>query len=86
MADEKTQKTIIFETIKKNIVEILPDLADREIKIENNLTELGANSLDRSEIAILSMQDLNLKIPLIELGSVHNINDLVNLFYAKSKG
>ena len=85
MANHNLTQEQIFEAIKKNIVAILPDLAGRDIKRENNLTELGANSLDRTEIAIMSMEDLNLKIPVVEFGEVHNLDDLVNLFYSKSK-
>ncbi len=75
---------VIFEAIKKNIILILPELDSREIKKDDNLTELGANSLDRSEIVIKSMEDLQLQVPLVELGQVHNLRDLINVFLKKA--
>ena len=79
-------KEDVFQVVKKNIFEVLPFLSDKDIYIENNLKDLGANSIDRVEIATLSMEDLNVKIPPIEFGDVKNLEGLVNLLYEKANG
>ncbi len=73
----------IFQTIKKNVIEILPDIQQEKITIEKRLKDLGANSIDRMEIVTMTMEDLELKVPLIEFGDVNNIEGLVNVFYEK---
>ena len=71
----------IFSLIKHNVYEILPDIDTSNIGINNSLKDLGANSIDRMEIITMTMEDLNIKLSLIELGKAKNINDLVNIFY-----
>jgi polyketide biosynthesis acyl carrier protein len=79
-------KQDVFQVVKKNIFEVLPFLSGKEIHIENNLKDFGANSIDRVEIVTLSMEDLNVKIPPIEFGDVKNLEGLVNLLYEKANG
>lgn len=74
-------KEMIFEVIKKNIRDVLPDLADLDIKRETLLIDLGLNSLDKADIVIRSMQDLNLSIPLRDLENFLRLDDLVNFFF-----
>lgn len=77
-------KDDIFEVVKNSIMEILPDISPTDIKIQGSLRDLGANSIDRMEIVFKSMEALNIKIPLVELGTVKNIQGLVDLLYEKS--
>lgn len=77
MADKQE----IFDIIKKNTLFILPDVQEHDIQIEVSLKDLGANSLDRTDIALQSMEDLNLKMPLAKLGGAKNIKDLVDILY-----
>lgn len=76
-------KDQIFSIIKQNIVDVVPDLANRTIAIEDSLKDLGANSVDRAEIIIKSMAALQLKVPLVEFGQAKNIQELVNIFASK---
>ena len=76
-------KEEVFEVVKKNIVDILPDVVDGDIRISDQLKDLGANSVDRADIVIQSMEDLNLKLSLVELGVAKNIEGLVSLFHQK---
>lgn len=69
-------KDEIFQIIKENIIEIIPELSDRKIHPEDSLKMLGANSVDRAEILIKSMASLKVKAPLIEFAQAKNINDL----------
>ncbi len=76
-------KNDLFEIIKSNVVSIIPDIPRDKIQIDKSLTELGANSIDRMEIVIKTLEDLKLKIPLVELGKVSNLQGLVTLLYEK---
>lgn len=76
----------VFNVIKNNIVSVLPDIKPEQIKKEGSLKDLGANSLDRNEIIIQSMQDLGVKIPLVELGKANTIQELVKIYVDNSKG
>lgn len=73
----------VFAIVEKNIREVLFDLDGAEIPIEASLKDLGANSLDRADITVMCMEDLRLKIPMVEFGGLSNIRGLVELLTAK---
>ena len=73
----------VFNVVKKNIREVLAHLNGQEIPIEASLKDLGANSLDRADITVQCMEDLQIKIPLVEFGGINNIEGLVNLLTRK---
>ncbi len=74
----------IFNIVKESIAEILPEIDIESLKVEDSLRELGANSIDRADIIIDTMEALGLKIPLVEFGNLANIKEIVDLFYEKS--
>lgn len=76
-------KDDIFLQLKNIIIEILPDILPEQIKIEESLRNLGANSIDRMDIVIKAMEDLKIKIPLVEFGMVNNLQGLVDLLYSR---
>lgn len=76
-------KEDIFQIIKNNIADIVPEILEKGIKIEDSLKDLGANSVDRMDIVIKTMETLGIKIPLVELGRAANIQSLVDLLYEK---
>lgn len=76
-------KEQVFEVVKDSIVEFLPDVSRDDICIEESLRDLGANSIDRMDIVIKSMEALGIKIPMVEFGKVKNIQGLVDLLYDK---
>jgi len=76
-------KNEIFAIVKNNIVDVLFDVDETAITPEISLKALGANSIDRVSIVSQSMEDLQLKLSMVELGSANNIEGLVDLFYAK---
>jgi polyketide biosynthesis acyl carrier protein len=75
------EKTDIFVVIKKHIKTILPNVRDEDIKIEGKMADLGANSIDRSDIVIQTMEELQLKIPLVTLGQAKNLQDLTDILH-----
>ena len=76
-------KEQIFQVIKENIIEILPELENRTITPSDSLKILGANSIDRAEILIKSMAALKIKAPLVEFGQAKNIEELIEILLLK---
>ena len=77
-------KEQIFEIIKRNLLEVLPDLPADSIVPSQSMKHLGANSLDRADVVIQTKEELGLKFPLYELGAVENLQGLVDFFHAKA--
>lgn len=73
----------IFTIIKQKIIDVIPEIANRDISINDSLRELGANSVDRAEILIETMSALQLKVPLVDFGQAKNIADIVSVFLRK---
>ncbi|MEV0593885.1 phosphopantetheine-binding protein [Nonomuraea cavernae] len=71
--------TQIFETVKENVLKVLPDLRPGDVTAEGTLTDLGANSVDRADVVTMSMEDLGLTVPVSEFQEVHDIRSLVDL-------
>ena len=76
----------VFTTVKANIMEVLPDIPAADITIDKRLKDLGANSVDRMEVVTLSMEDLGLKIPLVEFAGITNIESLVQFLHSRKNG
>jgi polyketide biosynthesis acyl carrier protein len=75
-------KEEVLSVLKKVVTEIIPDIEPELIKPEESLRDLGANSVDRMDIVIEVMEELKLKIPLVEFGKVNNIQGLVDLLHS----
>lgn len=69
----------IFETVKQNVLKVLPDLRPDDVTTEGTLTDLGANSVDRADVVTMSMEDLGLTVPVSEFQEVHDIRSLVDV-------
>lgn len=76
-------KKDIFEIVTNNICEVLPELIGYDFKETDELIDLGANSIDRSEIINLTLEKLELPIPRTELSVAQNIGELVEVIYGK---
>lgn len=75
----------VFNVVVNNVCEMFPDLTSHEFKYEDRLADLGANSVDRADIVMASMEALSLNIPRVELFGVKNIGELAKLLYEKSQ-
>ena len=74
----------IFEIITRHTCEVLPELENHSFKRDDELTELGANSLDRAEIVMMTLESLALNIPKVELHGIENIGQLADVLHQKS--
>lgn len=73
----------IFEMITMHIREVLPNLESHQFLLTDSLKDLGANSIDRSDILIMTLESLSLKMPLIEMSKANNIGELIGIIYDK---
>jgi len=80
---DKMTENEVFAVVQKNIWDVLFHLEGQEIPIDASLKELGANSIDRADIAVQCVEDLQIKIPMVEFAGVQNIEGLVNLLTRK---
>jgi polyketide biosynthesis acyl carrier protein len=76
-------KAEILELIATRAREILPYLSEHAFVETDRLSDLGANSVDRAEIAMLVQESLSLAIPRVELFGPRNIGELADFFYLK---
>lgn len=72
----------IFEVVKASVLKVLPDVCAHDVTPDKSLVELGANSVDRVEVSMYSMEALNLKVPRIEFHGVRNLAGLVDVLQA----
>jgi len=76
-------KEDIFEIITNHAREVIPKLQEHEFKYDDALKDLGANSVDRSEIVMMTLESLSLNIPLIVIAQAENIGELTNIIHEK---
>lgn len=76
-------KEKIFNIIKENMVELLFDLDMDSVKITDSLRDLGANSIDRVDIIMMSTEALNIKCEMMEFKDAKNIEDIVDILASK---
>lgn len=73
----------IFKLIVEHTRAILPELEDHTFQRTDSLRDLGANSLDRSEILMMTLEAMNLKVPAVEFHGPENIGELADVIYGK---
>jgi polyketide biosynthesis acyl carrier protein len=73
----------VLDLIARHTREILPGLDAHEFAGADRLVDLGANSMDRAEIAMLVQESLGLSVDRVELFGPKNIGELADLFLQK---
>lgn len=74
----------VFETIIHHVQQVIPDLQGHHFQSADSLKALGANSVDRADIIMLTLESLSLNIPLIEMAKAENIGELARIIHEKS--
>ena len=77
-------KEQVLKLIKKSTREIAYELEDATLEPTDSLKGLGLNSVDRAEVLMMVMEELDLSVPLVELAGANNIGELADLFVSKS--
>ena len=75
----------IFRLITRHACEVIPELENHNFQSSDALKDLGANSIDRSEIVMMTLESLSLEIPLIEIAAAGNMGELASILYEKSQ-
>ena len=76
-------KAELLDLIARRTREILPGLEAHIFMATDRLVDLGANSVDRAEIAMLVQESLVLSISRVDLFGPKNIGQLADLFLQK---
>lgn len=76
-------KEQIFEIITLHTRAVIPALKEHGFQWSDALKSLGANSIDRSEIIMMTLESLSLNIPLIEIARAENIGELAGILHGK---
>ncbi|MFH9613910.1 acyl carrier protein [Streptomyces pratensis] len=74
----------VFDLIAQHTREVIPELDGHHFEPSDSLRDLGANSIDRAEIIIMTLESLSVSIPLVELADAKNIGELADLIHGKS--
>lgn len=70
----------IFVLIRQNLVEVVGDVDPAAVTMDRSLAELGCNSVDRAEVVTMTMQDMGIRVPVMEFQDAGSIGSLVGLF------
>lgn len=84
MTETTASRNEVFETIVRHTREVVPSLEGHQFEWGDSLRDLGANSVDRADILMLTLESLTLDIAIVELGHARNIQELVDIIYDKS--
>lgn len=67
----------IFDLLRQHVVAVLPEVDPRQLRPDQSLRDLGANSIDRMDIVIGVQDELGITVPSTALAGVHNLASLV---------
>ncbi|GAB2993327.1 phosphopantetheine-binding protein [Saccharothrix stipae] len=74
----------VFEALRRNAVEVVPELDEGAFTRDRTLSQLGCNSIDRAEIVTMTMEELGILVPVHEFQQGHDIGTLVRVLRAYS--
>lgn len=74
----------LFDTVKRNILEVLPDLDACAVTGDKSMKDLGANSIDRADVIIQTMEQLGVTFKISELAEIRSIGGLVDFLALRS--
>ncbi len=69
----------VLAVIRRNVLEVMPELTAGQVQPGRSLTELGCNSIDRAEVVSLTMEELGVDVPVTDFAEVRDIGTLAAL-------
>lgn len=69
----------IFKILREQIQDVLPNLKSEPILMNSSLSEMGISSIDRAQIIIQTLEQLNLPISFEQIAETKNIQELCKL-------
>jgi polyketide biosynthesis acyl carrier protein len=73
----------VFEIVKKHLLHVMEDLDPARVEEDKSMKDLGANSIDRADVIIRTMEQLGIKLKISELADVKNLRGLVDILFEK---
>ncbi|MEU9129814.1 phosphopantetheine-binding protein [Kitasatospora sp. NPDC048540] len=67
----------IFAVVRRNLLEVLPELTESQITLDHSMRDLGANSIDRMDVVIATQDDLGVRVPAETLTRANDLRSLV---------
>lgn len=77
-------KEDIYQIIVRHTREVVVELEAHAFQPQDSLKALGANSIDRADIIMMTLETLALNIPLHEMAKAENIGDLAGIIHARA--
>jgi acyl transferase domain-containing protein/thioesterase domain-containing protein len=84
--DASAAQQRVFDVVKEHVLRVLPDLRAEAITLDARLKDLGANSLDRIEVATCAMEELDINVPRTRLAGVDSLGGLVDALLGSLPG
>lgn len=69
----------VLEVIRSNVVDIVDGVAPEQVEMKADLKDLGADSLDRAEIAWHCIEDLGVDMLARDLANVTRVDEIVKI-------
>ncbi|MGM1062359.1 phosphopantetheine-binding protein, partial [Saccharothrix sp. Mg75] len=67
----------IFAVVRDNLLTVVPGIPRESVTIDAAMSDLGANSIDRAEVVTMTMERLNVVVPVMDFQHVADIRSLV---------
>ncbi|ABC35804.1 acyl carrier protein [Burkholderia thailandensis] len=75
----------VFQLLVSHAREVVPHLAQHPFQPSESFKTLGANSMDRADILMMTMEALSIRCSLTELAGPANIGELAALLAQKAR-
>ncbi len=76
----------VFAALLAQIRDVVPELSAHNFARGDSMADLGVNSIERSEVLLLTLDAIGLKLPPREFHGAKSIGELSDLLYAKLAG
>jgi polyketide biosynthesis acyl carrier protein len=77
-------KDEVFGVVQRHVRDVLPEVSEADIRPDRSMRDLGANSLDRMDVLVASIDELGIEVPVSEFAEVKSIGGLVDALHARS--
>jgi polyketide biosynthesis acyl carrier protein len=72
----------VFQVVRSHLLDVLRGLAPGEVSMDDRMSDLGANSIDRMDVVVATQQELGVDVEPQRLAGVRDIRSLVEILHA----
>jgi polyketide biosynthesis acyl carrier protein len=83
VSEAEVSEEQVFGILVGHVRTVLPNLASHEFTSADSLKALGANSVDRSEIVMMTIETLKLDMSLVEVAGASTLGELARIMRGK---